>query len=127
MSKLSVKKLNEYKKSKCYTNKKISELTNIPIATIDRLFSGSNSNPTVTLLQKVAKLFECTVDDFIEYDKNSPLAEYYESKETAKLAQEIHNNPEYRILLDATKDLTSDQLKAVIDVANIIKGQTNGK
>ena len=126
MSKLSVKKLNEYKKAKCFTNKKISQVTNIPIATIDRLFSGANSNPTVTLLQKMARLFECTVDDFIEYDKNSPLAEYYDNKETAKLAQEIHDNPEYRILLDAAKNLSPEQLKAVINVANIIKGNSNG-
>ena len=126
MSKLSVKKLNEYKKARCFTNKKISELTNIPIATIDRLFSGANANPTVTLLQKIAKLFECTVDDFIEYDKNSPLADYYENKETAKLAQELHDNPEFRILMDAAKNLNPEQLKAVIDVANIIKGSSNG-
>lgn len=126
MSKLSVKKLNDYKKAKCYTNKKISQLTGVPIATVDRLFSGANSNPNVCLLQKIATLFECTVDDFIEYDKNSPLAPYYESKETAKLAQEIYENPEFRILMDAAKTLSSDQLKAVISVANVIKGTTHG-
>ena len=122
MSKLSVQKLNEFKKAKCLTNRKISEMTGIPIATIDRLFAGSNTNPTVNILQKIALVFECTVDDFIEYDKNSPLAEYYNNKETAKMVQEIHDNPEYRILFDATKDLTPEQVQAVISVANSIKG-----
>ena len=122
MSKLSVEKLNKLKKSKCLTNKKISELTNTPLVTIDRLFSGKSLNPTVTLLQKVAKVLECTVDDFIEYDKDSPLADYYENKETAKLAQEIHDNPNYRMLFDATKNLSPEDLQAVIDIANRIKG-----
>ena len=122
MSKLSVQKLNEFKKAKCLTNKKISEMTGIPIATIDRLFAGSNTNPTVNILQKIAIVFECTVDDFIEYDKESPLAEYYTNKETAKMVQEIFENPEYRILFDATRDLTPEQVQAVISVANSIKG-----
>lgn len=122
MSKLSVQKLNEFKKAKCLTNRKISEITGIPIATIDRLFAGSNTNPTVNILQKIAIVFECTVDDFIEYDKDSPLAEYYTNKETAKMVQEIFDNPEYRILFDATKDLTPEQVQAVISVANSIKG-----
>lgn len=126
MTKLSVEKLNKYKKDKCYTNKIISELTGIPIATIDRLFSGANTNPTLTLMQKIAKIFECTVDDLIEYDENSPLAHYYKNKETAKLAQELHDNPEYRILFDAARDLKPDDLKAVIDIANRIKGTYNG-
>lgn len=126
MTELSVEKLNKYKKEKCYTNKKISELTGIPIATIDRLFAGKNLNPTVTILQKIAKIFECTVDDFMYYDENSPLANYYENKMTAKLAQELHDNPEYRVLLDASRDLKPDDLKAVIDIVNRIKGNYNG-
>lgn len=125
MSKLSVEKLNNLKKSKCFTNKKISELTETPLVTIDRLFAGKSLNPTITLLQKVAKVLECTIDDFIEYDKDSPLANYYENKETAKLAQEIHDNPEYKLLMDATRDLNPEDLKAVIDIANRIKGNYN--
>lgn len=126
MTELSVEKLNKYKKEKCYTNKKIAELTGVSLVTIDNIFSGKNKNPTVTVLQKIAKIFECTVDDFIYYGKDSPLANYYENKETAKLAQEIHDNPEYRVLLDATRDLKPDDLKAVIDIVNRIKGTYNG-
>lgn len=126
MSNLSVEKLNDYKRIKNLTNKKIAELTGISIATIDRLFSGANTNPNINLLRSLSNIFECTIDDFMDYDENSPLADYYENKETAKLAQEIHDNPEYRILLDATRDLTPEQLQAVINVANAIKGTNNG-
>ena len=126
MSNLSVEKLNDYKRIKNLTNKKIAELTGISIATIDRLFSGANTNPNINLLKSLSKIFECTIDDFMEYDENSPLADYYENKETAKLAQEIHDNPEYRILLDATRDLTPEQLQAIINMANVIKGTNNG-
>ncbi len=126
MSNLSVEKLNDYKRIKNLTNKKIAELTGISIATIDRLFSGANTNPNINLLRSLSKIFECTIDDFMEYDENSPLADYYENKETARLAQEIHDNPEYRILLDATRNLTPEQLQAIINIANMIKGTNNG-
>lgn len=126
MTELSVEKLNKFKKEKCFTNKKIAELTGISLVTVDNIFSGKNKNPTVAYLQKIARTLECSMDDLIDYDENSPLADYYENKETAKLAQEIHDNPEYRILLDATRDLTPEQLQAVINVANAIKGTNNG-
>ena len=122
MTNLSVEKLNDYKRMKNLTNKKIAELTGLSIATIDRLFSGANTNPNINLLKELSIIFECTVDDFMEYDKDSAQAEYYENKETAKLAQELLDNPEYRILFDAARDLSPEDLKAVIDIANRIKG-----
>lgn len=126
MAELSVEKLNKFKKEKCLTNKYIAEKTEISLVTIDNIFSGKNKNPTVTYLQKIASVLECAMDDLIDYDSDSPMADYYENKETAKLAQEIHDNPEYRMLLDASRDLRPDDLKAVIDIANRIKGTYNG-
>lgn len=126
MTELSVEKLNKFKKAKCYTNKKIAELTGISLVTIDNIFSGKNKNPTVAYLQKIARVLECAMDDLIEYDKDSPLADYYENKETAKLAQELHDNPDYRILFDAMRDMTPEQVRAIITVANSIKGTSNG-
>ena len=126
MTVLSTEKLNKYKKEKCYTNKRIADETGISLVTIDNIFSGKNKNPTVNYLQKIANVLECSMDDLIDYDENSPLAGYYENNQTARLAQEIHDNPDYRILLDATKDLRPEDLHAVIDIANRIKGSYNG-
>ena len=58
--------------------------------------------------------------------KYADIGENIKNKETAKLAQELHDNPEYRILFDAARDLKPDDLKAVIDIANRIKGTYNG-
>lgn len=121
MSKLSVEKLNSFKRAKNLTNKKISELTEISIATIDRLFSGANTNPNINLLKKLSTVFECTVDDFMDYNKNSPLANCYENKETIKLAQEIQENSDYKKLFNIVRNLKSEDLQAVIDIAGRIK------
>lgn len=125
MSNLSVEKLNDLKRANKLTNRKIADLTDSSIATIDRLFSGANSNPNINLLKKLADVLNCTVDDFMDYG-STPQSDYYENRETAKLAQEILDNPDYKILFDATRDLKPDDLKAVIDIANRIKGNYNG-
>lgn len=128
MSELSVEKLNAFKRKKCLTNKKIAELTGISIVTVDTIFSGKNKNPTVNHLQKIAKVLDCAMDDLIEYDKDSALSDYYENKETSKIAQELHDNPDFRTLFDATKNLKPEDIQMIIDIAHRIKGNYhNGK
>ncbi len=125
MDELSKEKLNIIKNSKNFTNAKIAELTGIKLSTIDKIFSGANKNPTLDTLKKIAKILDCSIDDFINYEEE-PTSPYYLDRKTGELAQEIHDNPDLRILLDASKDLSPEDLKTVITIAQKIKGNTNG-
>lgn len=120
MSKFSVQKINTKKKEKCLTNRKISELSGIPLVTIDKLFSGANTNPTVQILQKIATVLQCTMDDLMDYE-GSPMQEYYQNQEISKLAKEIHDNENLRLLLSETKDLNKTALNAIIELAKLLK------
>lgn len=120
MSKFSVQKINTKKKEKCLTNRKISELSGIPLVTIDKLFSGANTNPTVQILQKIATVLQCTMDDLMDYE-GSPMQEYYQNQEISKLAKEIHDNENLRLLLSETKDLNETALNAIIELAKLLK------
>ena len=40
---------------------------------------------------------------------------YYLNQETIKLAQMLHNNPQYRVMFDATKDLDPESVQKIID------------
>lgn len=124
MDKLSKEKLDNIKSLQKLTNKEIAAKTGLPISTIDKIFSGINDNPTLDTLKKIAKVLNCSIDDFIEYEKE-PTSPYYLDRQTGKLAQEIHDNPDLRILLDASKKLKPEDLKAVIDIANRLKGNRN--
>jgi len=46
---------------------------------------------------------------------------YYNNPETAKLAQELYDNPDLRILLDASRDLAPEDVKAVADIVKKMK------
>ena len=58
--------------------------------------------------------------------ESEPTSPYYIDRKTAELAQELHDNPDYRILFDAMRDMTPEQVRAIITVANSIKGTSNG-
>lgn len=51
---------------------------------------------------------------------------YYLNPETAKLAQDVYDNPDLRILFDASRDLRPEDIRFVVDMINRMKrGATN--
>lgn len=121
MAELNLNKMKEILKSKKMTYDDLAEITKISKSSISKIFGGFNQNPTLKYLKSIAFALDCSIDDFFDRE-SEPTSPYYLDRVTAELAQEIHDNPEYRILFDATKNLKPEDLKAVIDIANRIKG-----
>lgn len=121
MPEFSIEKMQEIRKTSGLSYKKLAELTNISESTITKIFGGFNTNPTIKHLKAIANALNCSIDDFFIWEQE-PTSPYYLDRKTAKLAQAIHDNPDYKLLMDATRDLSSEDLKAVIDIANRIKG-----
>ncbi len=120
MPKFSIEKLNEIKNSKDLTLKEIANITGIPHSTISKIFGGFNNNPSIDTVQKIANALECGIDDFIEYDV-LPKSPYYTDRQTGKIAQDIYENPDLRILFDASKNLAPDDIQAVVEIAKRIQ------
>lgn len=40
---------------------------------------------------------------------------YYLNPETVRLAQELHDNPQFRVMFDATRDLDPESVQKIID------------
>jgi transcriptional regulator with XRE-family HTH domain len=94
-------------------------------STIAKLESGVN-DLTQSKLKAFADALNTTVGDLLDWDedKNDKPEEkkaYYLDPETARIAQELHDNPGQRILFDASKDLTPDDIKVVMTVINGLK------
>lgn len=47
---------------------------------------------------------------------------YYKDAETAKLAQEAFENPDLRMLLDASRGLSAEDIRAIVEIAKRMKG-----
>lgn len=120
MSLLSKEKLNHYKLKNNLTNLKISQLTNIPISNIDKIFSGANKNPTLDTLQKIAKILNCTIDDFIDY-KIPPKSPVYIDRETEEISKNIVENHKLKQLFKNLNSLKDEDLDLILKLIEKFK------
>ena len=105
-------KMIYYKKLKGFTNETLAEATGLPVGTISRIASGSVKAPTLKTLRAIAKAFDCTIDD---------LQPYYINEETAEIAQKLYENKDLRILFDASKNLSPEDLRAIVEIAERLR------
>ena len=120
MQKLSKNRLKELKDSKNYTFKNIADKTGLPKSTVEKIFGGFNKNPTIESLQKIADVLECSIDDFLEYDK-MPSSPFYQDRISLKYAQKIINNPLLKQLIDVADNLNENDLSILIKLAQRFK------
>lgn len=89
--------------------------------------TGKPVKPTVETLAKIAKGTGVSIAYLAALANNEePDATYYTDQETARLAQELKDNPEYRALLDATRDLKPESIKEIMAFIKFQKAKEEG-
>ena len=73
--------------------------------------------PRMGVIQKLANYFNVGKSYFLETDGTEKQS-YYLNPETAELAQMLHDNPQYKVMFDATRDLDPESVKKIIDFIN---------
>ena len=117
-----VERLSYYMNEHGYSKADIARLSGIPYTTIDGLFKKGDENTKLSTLKKLARLIGCTLDELTD----TQVIGYYTNPETAALAQEIHDNPELRILMDASRDLSPEDVKFVAEMVQRMKKKERG-
>lgn len=107
-----------YKKLRKMTNKSLAEATGLPEGTISRIASGETKEPKLKTLRLLAKALDCTIDDL---QTGGTVEPYYLNQEMADIAQDIYENPNLRILFDASKNLSPEDIQAVVEIAKRIQ------
>ena len=72
------------------------------------------SLPRMGIIQKLSDYFGVPKSYFLEEAAENKRA-YYLDPETAQLAQEVKDDPRYRALFDATRKLSPDAMKEVMN------------
>lgn len=80
--------------------------------------------PRMGKIQRLADYFH--IEKSVLLDKASQEQTYYTNPETAKVAQEIFDNSDLRILFDAAKDSSPEQLKLAAEMLRQFK-KTSGE
>lgn len=89
-------------------------------------WKNGRSEPKDAKLQKIAKLFQVSVE-YLRTGKDTGTEEkHYLNDETAKMAQHLFENKDLRILFDAAKDATPEDLKTTYDMLMALKKKERG-
>lgn len=110
------------------SNKKVlADVSGLPYTTVAGLWVKPIDNTKRSTLFALAKALGCSVDYLgndeipLEAHEEEPKQTYYLDPEVAELADQLHKNPEMRILFDASKKLTKEDLQFVMDMVNRMK------
>lgn len=110
-------------------NMTLLELANklgVSEGTVQRYETGNIKNLKYDTIVNLANIFGCTPAYLMGWDddqNNGQHEEYYLDPEVAQKAQEIYDDPELRILLDAKRDLSKEDLEAVINIVKALKAK----
>ena len=61
---MGLEKISEYKKALNLTNEELANLSGVPKGTLDKILSGITKDPKLGTLKALAKVLNCTLDDF---------------------------------------------------------------
>lgn len=108
--------------------KEVAEELGFSYSTFTDWVNG-NSYPRIDRIEKLANYFGIKKSDLIESELHTSynvvaesLGNYYVNDEARQMAQEIFENPELRILFDASRNLKKEDIEAVIEITKRLKG-----
>lgn len=84
------------------------------------------STPKTDNMQKIADFLGVSVG-YLNTGEEKEGEKYYLNEETARIAQEVFENPELRSLFDVARDIPPEKLQAHIDFIKKLKENEQGR
>jgi Helix-turn-helix. len=117
--------LDQLLKEKDINVNELARKTAISPSTLYSIIRRDNMKVDLEVLIKIARELKVAIDYF--YDRSQSSNIYYLDPETAHLAQEIYDNPDLRILMDASRKLAPADIKNIADIVTKMKKKENHK
>lgn len=121
--KIFAKNLKTYMELNNINNVELSKKLNVSESTVGKWLL-QKSIPRMGIIEKLSIIFNIEKSDLIE-DKTSINSGYYHDKEVAEIAEQLRTNPEGRILFDASRDLSKEDIDIVLNLINGLKAKEN--
>ena len=100
------------------TTEELSEKSGVPLGTLNKILAGQTLDPKFETLKAICKALEIRLSDLDEYESQNG---YYLDPEAAEIAQEVQQRPELKILFDASRKVSADDLELVINMIDRLK------
>lgn len=113
------KNLAYYMDKNGITRNKLCDDLNLKYSTVSE-WINARKYPRIDYIELISNYFGIMKSDLIEerVEMNAP---YYLDDIVAQKAQEIYEDPDTRILLDAKRDLSADDLDVVLNMIKALK------
>lgn len=108
--------LQRYMDERGLSRIELSQAIDVPYSTLSEWLTAKKY-PRIDKIEKLAFAFGIEKSDLIE-DKPMLDENYYHDPEAAALADMIKDNPRYRVLFEASRNLSADDVNFVIDMIN---------
>lgn len=113
--------LQRYMDERGLSRIELSQAIDVPYSTLSEWLTAKKY-PRIDKIEKLAFAFGIEKSDLIE-DKPMLDENYYHDPEAAALADMIKDNPRYRVLFEASRDLSKENIDFVIKmIENLPKG-----
>lgn len=116
-------KFEKLLKEKNVTPYRVHKETGISTATLSDWKNGK-SQPKKDKIEKICEYFGVPVSYF--YEDSTSSDGYYLNGETAEMAQKLFENKDLRVLFDAAKDASPEDLKTTYDMLMALKKKERG-
>lgn len=110
-------RLRELRESRGISPGRMADIIGISRQGYLKYETGETKHPRK--LDEIAQFFNVTPDYLLGYDAPSP--SYYDDPEVAEMANRLKDDPDMKILFDASKKLSKGDLQFVIDMVNRMK------
>ncbi len=119
------KRIKELRLKNKLTLLEVANALGVSEATAQRYESGEIRNLKYDTIVALADLFNVSPGYLMGWDTeevpNSAQEEYYTDPEVAELAQQLKDRPELKVLFDASRDITKEDIQFVIDMIERMK------
>ena len=106
----------------------VAKIFGVSRQTIQRYESGVIGNIPSDKIEKIAMALRTTPGALMGWDSDTPANNgYYDDPDVVALAEELRTDPNRRILFDATKDLSKDDIDIVLSLINGLKAKEGKK
>lgn len=105
---------------------RVCKETGITTASISNWKAGRYT-PKQDKLQKIADFFGVSIEYLMTGEEKERGERYYLNEETAEMAQTLFGNRNLRVLFDAAKDASPEDLKTTYDMLMALKKKERGE
>lgn len=100
------------------TQEQLGEMVGLQKSAIAKYENGKTENMKRSVIQRMAEVLGVSPSYLMGFEDDAP---YYIDPNAAELAKEIYNNENLRILFDATRDISKEDLEVIVRMVEGLK------